>query len=222
LIFKSAFGLEQQFAGVLGAMIMIGIKRGLYSNEAGQGTGAHAAGAAEVSHPAKQGLVQSFSVYIDTLFVCTATALMILMTGMYNVSDGNDGLIVDNGVYEEAADGTKDVSGTVVYTQAGIDHAFSGMESFQEGFVGFGTYYIAETNIIYITKGKMTWLKPVLGVVLIASAFYGTVSTAETAWMMGDVGVGMMAWINVIGLLILQGTVIKVFNDYERQYKLKK
>lgn len=240
LIFKSAFGLEQQFAGVLGAMIMIGIKRGLYSNEAGQGTGAHAAGAAEVSHPAKQGLVQSFSVYIDTLFVCTATALMILMTGMYNVSDGNDGLIIDNGVYEEAADGTKDVSGTVVYTQASIDHAFSGMESFQEGFVGFGTYfiafallffcyttilayyYIAETNIIYITKGKMTWLKPVLGVVLIASAFYGTVSTAETAWMMGDVGVGMMAWINVIGLLILQGTVIKVFNDYERQYKLKK
>src|SRR5699024_4570611 len=141
LISKSAFGLEQQFAGVLAAMIMDGIKGGLYTYEAGQGTGAHAAGAAEVAHAAKQCIVQSCSVYIDTLFVCTATDLMILMTGMYNVSDGNDGLIIDNGVYEEAADGTKDVSGTVVYTQASIDHAFSGMESFQEGFVGFGTYF---------------------------------------------------------------------------------
>ncbi|MCK1977419.1 alanine:cation symporter family protein [Jeotgalicoccus huakuii] len=240
LIFRSAFGLEQQFAGILGAMIMIGIKRGLYSNEAGQGTGAHAAGAAEVSHPAKQGLVQSFSVYIDTLFVCTATALMILMTGMYNVSDDNGGLIVDNGVYQEAADGSRDVSGTVAFTQASIDKAFSNQDSFNIDFIGFGSYfiafallffcyttilayyYIAETNVMYITRGKLTWLKPVLGVALIASAVYGTLSTADVAWMMGDVGVGMMAWINVIGILILQKPTLAVFKDYERQYKLKK
>ncbi len=78
LIFKSAFGLQSAFGGIVGAMIEIGVKRGLYSNEAGQGTGPHAAAAAEVSHPSKQGLVQAFSVYIDTLFVCTATALIIL------------------------------------------------------------------------------------------------------------------------------------------------
>lgn len=240
LIFKSAFGLEQQFAGIIGAMIMIGIKRGLYSNEAGQGTGAHAAGAAEVSHPAKQGLVQAFSVYIDTLFVCTATALMILITGMYNVSDGNEGLIVDNGVYQEAADGSRDVSGTVAFTQASIDKAFHQPAEFDVSFIGFGSYfiafallffcyttilayyYIAETNLIYLTKGRMTWLKPVLGVVLIASVFYGTVSTAELAWTMGDLGVGMMAWINVIGILILQKPALKAFKDYERQYKLQK
>ncbi|MFC7339739.1 alanine:cation symporter family protein, partial [Haloferula chungangensis] len=84
LIFKSAFNLEASFGGILGAMIEIGVKRGLYSNEAGQGTGPHAAAAAEVSHPAKQGLVQSFSVYIDTLFVCTATGLIILLSGTYN------------------------------------------------------------------------------------------------------------------------------------------
>lgn len=240
LIFRSAFGLEQQFAGTVGAMIMIGVKRGLYSNEAGQGTGAHAAGAAEVSHPAKQGLVQAFSVYIDTLFVCTATALMILMTGMYNVSDGDGGLIIDNGVYQTNADGEKDVSGTVAFTQAGIDNAFHGMDNFQEGFIGFGSYfiafallffcyttmlayyYIAETNLVYMLKGRMPWLKYVLGLMLIGSAFYGTVSTAGLAWQMGDLGVGLMAWINVIAILILQKPALKAFRDYERQYKLQK
>ncbi|GAB1809728.1 hypothetical protein PMEGAPR236_48200 [Priestia megaterium] len=82
LIFKSAFALDSAFGGIVGLAVSWGVKRGIYSNEAGQGTGAHAAAAAEVSHPAKQGLVQAFSVYIDTLFVCSATAFMILFTGM--------------------------------------------------------------------------------------------------------------------------------------------
>ncbi len=87
LIFKSAFGLQSAFGGIVGAMIEIGVKCGLYSNEAGQGTEPHAAAAAEVSHPiSKQGLIQAFSVYIDTLFVCTATALIILISGTYNVN----------------------------------------------------------------------------------------------------------------------------------------
>lgn len=84
LIFKSAFALDSAFGGIVGLAVSWGVKRGIYSNEAGQGTGPHAAAAAEVSHPAKQGLVQAFSVYIDTLFVCSATAFMILFTGMYN------------------------------------------------------------------------------------------------------------------------------------------
>lgn len=104
LIFKSAFGMQAAFGGILGAMIEIGVKRGLYSNEAGQGTGPHAASAAEVSHPAKQGLVQAFSVYVDTLFVCSATALIILLSGTYNVTDGETtssgkpSMIKDNGI----------------------------------------------------------------------------------------------------------------------------
>src|SRR3546814_976499 len=88
LIFRSAFNLEPAFGGVFGMAISWGVKRGIYSNEAGQGTAPHAAAAAEVSHPAKQGLVQAFSVYIDTIFVCTTTALMILFTGQYNVEIG--------------------------------------------------------------------------------------------------------------------------------------
>ena len=85
LIMRSAFSFDSTFGGMMGAAISWGVKRGIYTNEAGQGTGAHAAAAAEVSHPAKQGLVQAFSIYIDTLVICSATAFMILSTGMYNV-----------------------------------------------------------------------------------------------------------------------------------------
>src|SRR5690606_17502169 len=96
LIIRSAFGFEPAFSGILGMAISWGVKRGIYSNEAGQGTAPHAASAAEVSHPVKQGLVQSFSVYVDTLFVCTATAFMIIFTGQYNVLNGKGGFVVEN------------------------------------------------------------------------------------------------------------------------------
>ena len=88
LIFRSAFDREAMFSGMLGAAIMWGVKRGIYSNEAGQGTGPQSAAAAEVSHPAKQGFVQAFAVYVDTLFVCSATAFIILSTDMYKVFEG--------------------------------------------------------------------------------------------------------------------------------------
>ena len=89
LIFKSAFGAEAAFGAVIGLAVEWGVKRGVYSNEAGQGTGPHPAGAANVSHPAKQGLVQAFSVYVDTLLVCSATGFMLIITGMYNTVDPN-------------------------------------------------------------------------------------------------------------------------------------
>src|SRR5690606_9646314 len=83
LVLRSAFGLDAGFGAMLGRAVEWGVKRGTYSNEAGQGTGPHAAAAAEVAHPAQQGYVQAFSVYVDTLLVCSATAFMILSTGMY-------------------------------------------------------------------------------------------------------------------------------------------
>ncbi|HCX76024.1 MAG TPA: sodium:alanine symporter, partial [Algoriphagus sp.] len=96
LIVSSAFNQEAAYSAVFGSAIAWGVKRGIYSNEAGQGTAPHAASAAEVSHPAKQGLVQAFSVYIDTLFVCTATACMILFTGQFNVLHPDGGFLVEN------------------------------------------------------------------------------------------------------------------------------
>src|SRR5690554_3171950 len=96
LIIRSAFNLEPAFGGMIGSAIAWGVKRGIYSNEAGQGTAPHAASAAAVSHPAKQGLVQAFSVYVDTLLICTATAFMILITGKYNVYNPEGGYLVEN------------------------------------------------------------------------------------------------------------------------------
>ncbi len=237
LIISSAFGAEATFAGIVGAMISIGVKRGVYSNEAGQGTGPHPAAAAEVSHPAKQGLVQAFSVYIDTLFVCSATAFMILITGMYNVKGPGDALLVDNGVYY-IQDGVKHVDGSPTYTQAAIDHAFSGQESFHVDYLGSGSYfvaialfffafttllayyYIAETNVAYLTRkrgGKVTMLLLKLGIMI--AVFFGCIRTAKIAWDLGDLGVGIMAWLNVIAIIILQKPALKTFKDYERQKK---
>lgn len=124
LIWKSAFGLEAGFGAILGQAIMWGVKRGVYSNEAAQGTGPHASSAAAVSHPVKQGLVQAFSVYIDTLFVCSATGFMLLITGLYNVQ-GVDGAALYTGIAGVAA---------------GPGYVQTAMESMMPGF---GNYFVA-------------------------------------------------------------------------------
>lgn len=217
LIFKSAFAADSMFGGIVGSAIAWGIKRGIYSNEAGQGTGPHAAAAAEVSHPAKQGLVQAFSVYIDTLLVCSATAFMILFTGMYNVERPDGTFIVNN------LEGVKAGPG---YTQAAIETVLPG---FGAGFVAvalfffaFTTimayYYMAETNIAYLTRGRSNkWPMFAIKVILLAATFYGAVKTANLAWALGDVGLGIMVWLNVIAILILYKPAIIALKDYEEQ-----
>jgi AGCS family alanine or glycine:cation symporter len=220
LIFKSAFAADSMFGGIVGSAISWGIKRGIYSNEAGQGTGPHAAAAAEVSHPAKQGLVQAFSVYIDTLLVCSATAFMILFTGMYNVQAPDKSFIVNNLPGIEA--GPK-------FTQAAIETVFPG---FGAGFVAIALfffafttimayYYIAETNIAYLTRKQQhsKWPMFALKVVILAATFYGSVKNASLAWALGDVGLGIMVWLNVIAILILFKPAIIALKDYEEQKK---
>ncbi len=235
LIFSSAFGLNATFGGLIGSTISMGVKRGVFSNEAGQGTGPHPAAAAEVSHPANQGLVQAFSVYIDTLFVCTATAFIILSTGMYNVKGPADDLIINNGVYY-FQDGVKHFDGSAIYTQAAVDKAFSGREQFDPTYNGVGSftvaialfffafttlmayYYIAETNVAYLTRrggGRLMML--ILKVCILASVFVGCVKTAKLAWDLGDLGVGLMAWLNIISIIILHKPAMKCLKDYERQ-----
>ncbi len=219
LIFKSAFALESAFGGIVGLAVSWGVKRGIYSNEAGQGTGPHAAAAAEVSHPVKQGLVQAFSVYIDTLLVCSATAFMILFTGMYNTQSPDGAFIVSNLEGVEAGPG---------YTQAAIDSFIPG---FGAGFVAIALfffafttimayYYIAETNIAYLTRGKNgKWAMWVLKFVLLGATFYGAVKTADIAWALGDAGLGIMVWLNLIAILILAKPALVALKDYEAQKK---
>ncbi|WP_407332215.1 alanine/glycine:cation symporter family protein [Enterovibrio sp. 27052020O] len=207
-----------------GAAIGWGVKRGVYSNEAGQGTGPHAAAAANVQHPAQQGLVQSFSIYIDTLLVCSATAFMILITGAYNIHGAGDAFIVQNIAADIAANGPVFTQMAIESTMPGWGKPFIAVALF---FFAFTTilayYYIAETNIAYIRRTfKVSGMMFVLKVVLMTAVFYGTVKTANLAWAMGDVGVGLMAWLNITGLLIiffLGRPALVALRDYERQQK---
>ena len=217
LILSSAFGFEAGFGAMIGLAIQWGVKRGVYSNEAGQGSGPHAAAAAEVSHPAAQGLVQAFSVYVDTLFVCSATAFMILITGTYNVM-GADGQPVFTGLAGIAA-GTG-------YTQAAMETVLPGFGAVFVAialfFFAFTTvlayYYIAETNLAYLTRSlRSEVLVFVLRVALIASALYGCVRTSDLAWGLGDIGVGIMAWLNIVAILALQKPALAALEDYEAQ-----
>lgn len=219
LIVKSAMGAEQAFAGVVGAAISMGVKRGIYSNEAGMGTAVQAAAAADVSHPAKQGLVQAFSVYIDTLFVCSATAFMIIITGMYNVSDATGNFIINNLPGVEAGP---------IFTQSAVESVIPG---FGANFVAIsllffafttilGNYYAAETNIAYIgRKLNSKWLLIGMRVVTLFAVFTGTTKTASLAWAIGDVGVGAMSWLNLVAMLLLSKIAFNVLRDFEKQYK---
>ncbi len=209
-----------------GAAIGWGVKRGVYSNEAGQGTGPHAGAAAEVQHPAQQGLVQAFSVYVDTLFVCSATAFMILITGAYNVHGAGDTFLLQNIAADIQAN-------SPAFTQKAIESVFPGVGNIfvalALGFFSFTTilayYYIAETNVAYLKRsGHIPGLTMLLKVGLIASTFYGTIRTANLAWGLGDLGVGLMAWLNIIGILIiffLAKPAVKALRDYEEQQKSK-
>ncbi|MDF0727293.1 alanine/glycine:cation symporter family protein [Cytobacillus sp. S13-E01] len=219
LIFSSAFGSNAAFGGILGAAISWGVKRGIYSNEAGQGTGPHAAAAAEVSHPAKQGLVQAFSVYVDTWLVCTATAFMILFTGMYNVvPEGQEAIVTTLGEMEPGPG----------YTQEAVESVLPGFGApfvaISLLFFAFTTimayYYMAETNLTYINgKIRRVWTEHILKIVILGMVFYGSVKTAGLAWTLGDIGVGSMAWINLIAIVLLSKPALKVLKDYEAQKK---
>jgi AGCS family alanine or glycine:cation symporter len=222
LIINDAFTAQAGF----GAAIGWGVKRGIYSNEAGQGTGPHAAAAAEVDHPAQQGLVQAFSVYVDTLLVCTATALMILITQQYNVV----GTLTDGSfIVQNVPAGTE--IGSAAFTQLALLSVFG---NFGQVFVGLALFFFAFTTILayyYITETNVAYLNRVFNnklpillfkLLLMFMVAYGTVNNAGYIWTIGDIGVGLMAWVNVIGILIiffLHKPTITCLRDYERQKK---
>ena len=220
MIFTDAF---TPMAGV-GAAIGWGVKRGVYSNEAGQGTGPHAAAAAEVDHPAQQGLVQAFSVYIDTLFVCSATAFMILITNQYYVSGIEN--VVSGGIL-----GSDVIISSPAFTQLALESVMGGFGktfvAIALFFFAFTTllayYYIAETNVAYMRRTfRIPYELTILKLVLLSAAFYGTIRSADLAWALGDIGVGLMAWLNIIGILILffmGNPALKALRDYEAQRK---
>ena len=253
---RGAVGVNEVGGALLGSTIAWGVKRGIYSNEAGQGTGAIVAAAAKVSHPVKQGLVQAFSVYIDTLLVCTATAMMILACKTYNIIDTvtvNGGTatvsyLLQNPGAPEGEPGvfyTTGALGTVIGPRAG--HTVISIALF---FFAFTTvmayYYYAETNLVYLfnrwrrrvykkhperldeleeadlkfgdDRGErvVIWL---LRISTVAAVFISSLQTSGFVWTLGDIGVGVMAWINVVAILLLSPKALRSLKDYERQKK---
>jgi AGCS family alanine or glycine:cation symporter len=222
VIFSSAFNSNAVYGAVFGQAVSWGVKRGIFSNEAGQGTGAQAAGAAEVSHPAKQGLVQAFSVYVDTLFVCSATAVMIISTGSFNTVSPAGGFITEN------------LPGTVYgnFTQTAVNTVVPG---FGGGFVAAALFFFTFTTVLayaFYTDSNVGYLfrhnsggtgyKVTLAasrVVLVAMVVIGTLSSADVVWNFGSAGVGAMAWFNVIIILLLAKPGIATLRDYEQQKK---
>jgi len=254
---RGAVGINEVGGALLGSTIAWGVKRGIYSNEAGQGTGPIVAAAAKVSHPVKQGLVQAFSVYIDTLLVCTATAVMILACQTYNIIDTvthlADGSAQVNYLLqnEAAPDGepgvfyTTEALGTVIGRRAG-DMIISIALFFFAFTTIMAYYYYAETNLVYIfnrwrrrvyrqhperldeleradmrfgdDRGEkiVIWL---LRIGTISAVFLGSTVGSGVVWTLGDIGVGAMAWINIVAILLLSPCALRALKDYEAQQR---
>ncbi len=219
LIFSSALGTNATFGGIMGAAISWGVRRGMFSNEAGQGTAPHAAAAAEVKHPAQQGLIQAFSVYIDTLIVCTVTAFIILFSGMYNVQNKAGEMLVENVPHINPGTG---------FAQEGINHYFPGLGDpfiaialFLFAFTSIlAIYYRVETNLSFLFKTKMNAFALFsLRIILLIGVIYGAYNGVGVAWKFGDIGVGLITWLNITALFLLRKPVLKCLKDYERQLR---
>lgn len=221
MIFTSAFAIHPVFGGIVGSAISWGVKRGIYSNEAGQGSGAIVSAAAECSHPAKQGLVQAFSVYIDTLIVCTSSALIILLSGCYNTvgSDGTTMLAENIPDVEYGIRWAQNALSSSLGTWAGKLLAIIIIMFVFTSLMGY--YYQAEANVRYLFKDKKAAVLIIRGV-FIFSCFSGVLINGQIIWTMGDTGVAMMAWLNIVAILILSKKGFALLKDYEEQKKAGK
>ncbi|GAB2737802.1 alanine/glycine:cation symporter family protein [Salinifilum aidingensis] len=220
LVLSSAFGIDAVFGGLLGAAISWGVRRSLYSNVAGVGEGGFAGASASVSHPVKQGLVQSFSVYVDTLVVCSATGVMILSTGAYNVlPEGRPPLVENLPGVEPGAAFTQTAVGTLI-PGVNIGPGFVAIAILFFAFTSLLSYfYYGVTNIVYLTGSDRGVPARVLQVLVLLSAYLGTVRSTELVWNLGDIGYGLIAWFNMIAIALLVPTALRALRDYERQKK---
>ncbi len=206
LIIQSAFGLEEAVGGGIGAAIMQGVRRGLFSNEAGMGSVPNAAASANVSHPAKQGLVQSLGVFFDTIVICSATAFIIILAGLYSTGE-QEGILL---------------------TQASLNvHLGSWAPYFLAIAILFfafssiiGNYYYGETNIEFI-NAHSGWLTAYRFGVL-AMVMFGSLAQVQLVWNMADLFMGFMAVLNLVVIALLGKIAFKVLDDYTSQRKAGK
>ena len=207
VIFEDAFDFKAIFGGMSGSCLIFGVKRGLYSNEAGVGSAPNASASAMVSHPVKQGLAQTLSVYIDTMLLCTATALMCLSTGVHFGADVEGAPYVQNAIASLFGR-----VGPVFITLAMIMFAFTTL---------LGNLYYADNALAYMNHKKMPGKKFMLGfkIFCILVIFTGAIIPSKAAWALADISMGGMTLINIPACMILGGTAFKALRHYEKQKK---
>ena len=204
MIFSQAFDFRAFAGGMAGSAVVIGIKRGLFSNEAGMGSAPNASASASVSHPAKQGMVQVLSVFIDTLLICSATAMMLLLSGVQGESGVLDGIpFVQKAIAENVGSW-----GIHFITLSIFAFAFSSL---------IGNYYYAESNILFIKNNKK--LLFIFRITCLLAVFLGAQADFSMMWNIADITMGCMATVNILAILVLGNTAIKVLKDYEKQKK---
>ena len=200
LIVKSAFGWHQAAGGAVGIAVMQGIRRGLFSNEAGEGSAPNAAATAAISHPVKQGLLQSFGVFVDTIVICTCTALIILLSGLYNGE--HDGILLTS----RAMSHHLGSMGAWYLTAAIILFAYSTI---------IANYFYGETNVRFITEKPWALLafRLASGVTVMA----GGLMTLQQSWSIVDLAMGLITIVNLIAVILLSRYVFRLLRDYREQ-----
>lgn len=201
LIVRSAFGMEQAVGGAFGVAVMQGVKRGLFSNEAGEGSAPNAAAIATTSHPVKQGLLQSLGVFADTIVICTCTAFVILLSGLYDA--GSDGIILTKHAFESHVG----AAGGYFITIAIFLFAYSTI---------IGNYFYGETNVRFLSGGSRVWVvtfRLITGAVVMA----GALVTLQTAWSFADLAMGAMTLVNLLAIIQLSPQVFTLLRDYREQ-----
>jgi AGCS family alanine or glycine:cation symporter len=201
-IFSQAFGFEEAASGGFAYMVMQGIKRGLFSNEAGMGSTPNAGATAEVSHPVKQGYIQTLGVFVDTLLISTATAFVILATNVH--VEGSD------------------VNG-IQLTQLAISSAFGEWGGIFVAFIVLlfsfssiiGNYYYGESNIEYMSQSKLAL--NIFRVMVIFMVAVGGLAKLQNVWNLADIFMGLMALMNIAALIMLRKVAFKLYDDYRRQ-----
>ncbi|MBE6249907.1 MAG: alanine:cation symporter family protein [Prevotella sp.] len=202
VIFTSAFGLEQGVGGAIGATIMNGVKRGLFSNEAGEGSAPNVAATATVSHPVKQGLIQALGVFTDTLLVCSCTAFMILISGLYNTPELNGIALTQAALNSEIG-----AIGPTFIAIAILLFAFSSI---------IGNYYYGEANIRFMTSSNtvLTVYRVFSGGVLV---MFGAMASLEIVWNLGDLCMALLTACNLVAIISLGKYAFRLLEDYRQQ-----
>lgn len=203
IIVGNAFGMEQAIGGGIGAALMQGIKRGLFSNEAGMGSAPNAAATAHVTHPAKQGFIQALGVFTDTLLICTCTAFIILFSGK-SLNTGLDGIQLTQAALNSQI-------GNIGSTYIAVAILFFAYSSI------LGNYYYGEANLRFITGNRnvITIYRILVG----GMVFFGSMASLNLVWSLADVTMALMAICNLIAILLLGKYAFRLLDDYMRQKK---